>query len=413
MLKTTTQKETSQWSKKKLFLFGAFTVLILLVLLEIIFRVIFFFQYKDLHTSIFIQGSPLQISDSVLIWKNCPFYVDYDRHHQNNEVSMKSKVGDEFIKSKTEKDFWVLLTGGSAMEGMGSNRNGEWLDITGVDNHPWNETIGFYLQQLLQNDMPGKKVKVFNAATSSYTVYQSYLRYITLSKKMKFDWVISMDGVNDPSMLATNETTSDYCSKDWNTYPQFHYPLKLIIPFTSHSALVNAIKQKFFHLKENYRLRKAGNNNFPKRKYWASRAILPIKYAAISNDITRGANSFRNWILKYDSTLNVLRQNHLLLIQPQMCFRDTSVLEHAEKAVSNYYRIVYQDSLKQTYLRSVYDLFLNDTLHKKIILMNSVHYWPGWVFVDYCHFTKEAEKKIAAEIFNYISSNGSVQIFKR
>jgi hypothetical protein len=103
-----------------------------------------------------------------------------------------------------------------------------------------------------------------------------------------------------------------------------------------------------------------------RRKYWAGRVTLPIKYAAISNDITRGANSFRNWILKYDSTLNALRQNHLLLIQPQMCFRDTSVLEDAERAVSNYYRIVYQ-----------------------------------------------AEKKIAAEIFNYISSNGSVQIFKR
>jgi len=133
VLKTTNQKKTSQWSKKKLFLFAIFTILILLVLLEIIFRIIFFFQYKDLHTSIFIQGSPLQVSDSVLIWKNTPFYVDYDRKHQNNAAGMKSKVGDVFIEKKTEKDFWVLLTGASAMEGMGSNRNGDWLDITGVD----------------------------------------------------------------------------------------------------------------------------------------------------------------------------------------------------------------------------------------------------------------------------------------
>jgi len=407
------QKRTINWSKRKLFLFGATTILIFFVVLEIIFRVIFFFQYRNLHTSIFIQGSPLLISDSDLIWKSTPFYVDYDRHFQNNEAGMNSKVGDEFIETKTGKDFWVLLTGGSAIEGMGSNRNGEWLDITGVDNHPWNETIGFYLQQLLQNSMPDKRVKVFNAATVSHTVYQSYLRYLTLSKKMKFDWVISMDGVNDPPTLATAETTSAYCLKDWNENPQFHYPLKLIIPLTRHSALVNAIKQKLFHLKGDYRLRKNRNNNFPKRKYWASLATLPIKYAAISSDITRGANSFRQWILKYDSTLNALKQNHLLLIQPQMCFRDTSVLGDAEKAVNNYYRTVFQDSVKQTYLATVYNFFLSDTLHKSIIAMNSVHRWQGWVFVDYCHFTKEAEKKIAGEIFSYIASNGRVQIFKR
>jgi hypothetical protein len=407
------QKRTANWSKKKLFLFAAIAVLIFLVILEIIFRVIFFIQYRDLHTSVFIQGSPLQISDSALVWKNTPFYVDYNRNYQVNEAGMKSKVGEEFIETKTTKDFWVLLTGGSAMEGVGSNRNGEWLDITGVDNHPWNETIAFYLQQFLQNKMPEKKVKVFNAAAVSYTIYQSYLRYLTLSKKMKFDWVISMDGVNDPPMLAANETTADYCSKDWNKHPQFHYPLKFIILLTRHSALINAIKQKLFYFKENYRLRKNRNNNFPKRSYWASKRIVPIKYAAISTDIKKAATTFRNRILEYDSTLNALQQNHLLLIQPQMCFRDTSVLSDTEKAVSNYYRTVYQDSIKQAYLAAVYDFFLNDTLHKNIIPMNSVHYWPGWVFVDYCHFTKEAEKKIAAEISNYIVSNGSLQIFKR
>ena len=326
---------------------------------------------------------------------------------------MKGKVGDEFIEAKTSIDFWVLLTGGSAMEGVGSNRNGEWLDITGVDNHPWNETIGFYLQQLLQRKMPDKKVKVFNAAAVSYTAYQSYFTYVSLSKKMKFDWVVSMDGVNDPPRLGANETTADYCSKDWRTHPQFHYPLKFIIFFTRHSALVNALKQKLFHLKENYRLKKNSNNNFPKRKYWAKKKGSPIRFASASADITRAAMSFRNWLLVYDSALNANGQNHLLLIQPQMCFRDTARLSEAEMAVSNHYRTVYQDSTKQAYLAAVYNFFLSDTLHKNIIPMNSVHYWPGWVFVDYCHFTTEAERRIATEIFNYISSNAKMQIFKR
>jgi hypothetical protein len=409
----TNQKETSKWSKRKLFLFSSLTVLFLFLVLEIIFRVLFFFQYRNLHTNIFIQGSSLQISDSILIWKSNPLYVDYDRNYQNNEEGMKSNVGDEFIPNKTQIDFWVLLTGGSAMVGMGSNRNGEWLDITGVDNHPWNETIGFYLQQLLQKSMPQKKVKVFDAAESSYTVMQSYLRYITLSEKMKFDWVVSMDGVNDPAMLKNNETTLKNCTDEWYKNPQFHYPLKLIIPLTSHSALLNAVKQKLFHLKADYKLRKARNNDFPIRKYWANAKVPLLKYVPLSDDILRGANSFKNWILKYDSTLTVKGQKHLLLIQPHMCFRDTSMLGFTEKAVNKYYRSAYQDEYKHTFLKSICHFFSENNLYKNIVVMNSVHYWPGWVFVDYCHFTKEAEERIAAEIFNYISSDGKEEIFKR
>lgn len=413
MPQTIHYKRTSKWTWKKLFLFTCFTLLVILILFEIIFRIVFFFQYKNLHTSVSIQGSPLQISDSVLICKNLPFYVDYNRKYQNNELGMRSSLGDVFIDKKDSNDFWILLTGGSAMEGMGSNKNGGWLDITGIEDHPYNETIAFYLEQMLQKKMPDKKVKVFDAATSSYTVYQSYLRYLTLSKKLSPDWVISMDGVNDPAALTKGETVSDFIEKDWKTNPQFHYPLKFIIALTKRSAFINSLKQKLFYIKRNYRLEKAKKNDYPIRTKWMNSLAPPVKYAMLSNDIERGIESFTFWLSKYDSTLTARNQKHLLLIQPHMFLRDTTVLINAEKAVNHYYRTVYQDSLKQTFLRSIYNHFsFMDSIHKNIVTMNAVESWPGWVFVDYCHFTDDANRKIAKEIYNYIISDGKVIPFR-
>jgi lysophospholipase L1-like esterase len=406
--------QTSKWSKRKLFSFALFTTLILFAALEIIFRIVFFFQFYTLHTSSSIQGSPLQISDSVLIFRNQPFYVDYERKYQNNEEGMKSEVGDEYIGTKTDKDFWVLLTGASAMEGMGSNRNGEWLDITGVDDHPANATIAAYLQQLLQEKMPDKKVKVFNGATSSFTTYQSHMRYVTLAEKLKPDWVISMDGVNDPSSLKEGQSMMNIIKDNWNQSPQFSYPLKQIIFLTRHSSLLNAIKQMLFHIKQNIRQQKAIKNNFPARIKWLHSTAPPLRFAVLSDDIKRGVASFSLCLLAYDSALNARHQNHLLLIQPQMCFRDTTQLGDIEKAVNHYYRATFQDSIKQAYLKGIYDRFsAKDSLHKNIVEMKAVHSWPGWVFVDYCHFSDEATKKIAQEIYNYIISDGHAEIFKK
>src|ERR1700755_749879 len=114
---------TGKWSRKRLLGFSLILIIIFIMILELVFRIIFFFKYRELNTTVSIQGSPLQQSDSLLVFKNTAFYVDYDRKFQNNEEGMKSRVGDEFIDNKQPGDFRILLTGGSAMEGMGSNRN--------------------------------------------------------------------------------------------------------------------------------------------------------------------------------------------------------------------------------------------------------------------------------------------------
>jgi len=406
-------KKTLHWKKGKLYFYATISVIIFFIFFECLFRIIFSIKNYGFHNTVHIQGNTLQVSDDTLVFKNRAYYLDYKNKYQFNEEGMKSAPGDEFITVKMPQDYWVLLTGASAMEGMGSNRNGDWLDITGIEDHPYNKSISYYLQELLQKGMPDKKIKVFNAAFSSSTIYQSYWRYMLLAKKLKPDWVISMDAQNDPSTISPGENTKDMIKQEWELNPQFHYPLKLIIPLTSNSAFINAIKQYLFQAKQNSRLQIAKNNNFPLRHKWAYIYAPPIKIDSLSNNIKRAVDTFSMWLLKYDSTLNSCKQKHLLLLQPHMFLRDTGNLSEVEKAVNHYYRVSYQDSKQHAFLNEVYKRFsVSDSLHKNIVSMTAVDHWPEWIFVDYCHFSDEATLKIAKEIYIYIMSDGQKAIFK-
>ena len=131
------------------------------------------------------------------MYNNRAFYVDFEKQFQYNELGMRSACGDYRIPLKKAGDLWVLLLGGSAMEGMGSNKDGAWFDMTNIPDHPYTETIAFYLEGVLGRKYPGKRVRVFNAAVSGFTLEQGISKYRKLSKQYDFDWVISMDGVNE------------------------------------------------------------------------------------------------------------------------------------------------------------------------------------------------------------------------
>ena len=292
MPSATVNSEKKKWSRKKLLQFSLLTTLLLLLLLELIFRIVFYFDYSKYHTSVYIQGNSIQKEDDSLIFMNRPFYVDYGKRYQFNEEGMKCELGDVYMPRKKENDFWVFLFGGSAMEGTGALKSGGWFDINTVDDHIPGETIGGYLQKILQQQMPGKKVKVFSAANPAHAAFQSMKRYELLRKKYKMDWVISLDGQNDPASLNIAETAYDFVKHDWETNPKFELPLKFIIPVTSHSALATYMKLGLFKLKLNSRVHNAVSNNFPLRTKWGNAQSSPVKYPANSDNVNRAVDSF-------------------------------------------------------------------------------------------------------------------------
>lgn len=393
-----------QWTRKKLFTFSIITIALMLLVLEIIFRIVFAIEHRGYHTSVFVQGNTLQMSDSALVFKNRPFYLDYYRRFQFNEEGMRSMPGDVFMPKKGPDDFWVFLFGGSAMEGIGSNKDGEWLDITGVMDYRPDETIAGHLQNILQQKMPGKKVRVFNAAMSGGTLWQSMMRYRQLTAKYNMDWVISMDGENEPPILK-EQSAHEFIKKRWSTTALFKFPLNIIIPVTSHSAFINKMKQALFHYKLSGRLKRNEREHYPARASWAGKPTGTLRFAGTDAGIEKALREFYRDVRQFDSILTANNQSHVLYIQPQLALRDTGMMNITERALYNYFISAYNDPYNNSFKQRLHSE--KDSLPPSVHILNELHSWRQQAFVDYCHFTLQANEYVARVIADEILNSHS------
>ena len=396
---------TAKWSKKKLIAFSIITLLFIFLVIEIIFRVIFFIQYNSYHTSVYTQGNTIQKSDTGLIFMNRPFYLDFEKKHQYNEVGMKSEPGEVFMPEKKENDFWVFLLGGSAMEGMGSNKNGEWFDITGAEDYPAKQTIASILEKKLQLALPSKRVKVFNAANSAYCISQVIKRYQKLNTKYKADWIVSLDGNNEPVFTSEDSSVWDLMSRDWKDNQTFKFPLKYVIPFTSHSAFINQIKQSLYHFKLSRRIKKNKETNFPAKLKWSAVKDQTLLYATDNFFAQKMTDTFYYYLNKFDTILSNANQHHLLLIQPHLSLRDATVMNTTEKALFNYYCQNSNNPVFNSYYRKIYSLYDSFAKNKSTIrLLQDMHSMKEQIFLDYCHFTPNANEYLASYIADIITN---------
>lgn len=406
-------KRTQTWSRAKLLRFSAVTVLLALLAAEGIARLLFAVRYRGLGTSVFIQGSPLQEADPESVFNNRAYYVDFNKDWQYNELGMKSACGDYRMPEKKGSELWVLLLGGSAMEGMGSNKEGAWLDITGITDHPYDETIAYYLQNGLQWKYPGRKVRVFNAAVSGFTLEQVKAKYRQLSRRYTFDWVVSMDGVNECDTLdaGTEDEERAFSRAYWTSFPFHRWPLKGIVPITQHSAFFNWLKQEVYHFRMDGRLYRDSANGYPQRRYWAGQGTVPLRTAQGDVRVHQSVQAFLREERGFAGELEGAGKHYLLLVQPYLAFRDPTVMSREEIALDHYLRVAMNDGYKNEFLRRVYDSVENAG-NLRIQDMSGVLKWPGWVFVDYCHFTRAANERIAGQIMQYIAADGNMRVFR-
>lgn len=376
-------------------LFGLLVMLIFLLLLEVTGRVAFFFKFRNVDTSLSVQGNALQKDDAQLIFRNRPFYTDYGFGFQNNEEGFKSQPGDTKMPVKTAGDYWVFLFGASAMEGMGSNKDGAWLDITGVRDRSYETSIAFLLQQQLQKKMPEKRVRVFSAANSGFTVFQSQLQYQRLKTIYAMDFVISMDGVNEPLIENSSASVKELIQTNWDTAPVHHAPLRYIIPFTKNSALVYWMKQGLFEAKMNARLRKAREKDYPLRKEWLNQKGTTA-WADSDAAIPRSTlDSFSHYLQAFDRQLTVDKIPHFLFIQPHLILKQPDLLTDTEKALLYYYQSSNTNNAYfNTYLKKMHN-YADTVSSKTIVSLGFMHNNRFETFVDYCHFSSQANQQLA------------------
>src|SRR5574343_754244 len=391
---------SNQWTQKKLFLFSILVVGAVLLLIEGGFRIWFYMQTKGMQTSLAIQGSSLQMEDEKLIFRNRPFYLDFQQKFQHNEEGMRVAPGDVRMPVKTEQDYWVFLFGASAMEGMGSNKDGEWMDITGQADYPWNETIAYYLQTYLQEMLPGKKVRVFNAANTSYTIEQSLERYKELSATYQMDFVISMDGQNEPPVLGANETAFDFLRKDWSHRPTGKFPLSWIIPLTRHSAFAYQIKQQAYHRKARQRASRNESEGFPRKQFWLQQPAGRLQTTTADDSTQRAIKAYVESLQQFRRLLLEKKQKGRLILQQHLIFRHMEKADATEKDLWNYYCSAYNHPRTNTFLQMQRAAWAKEGFDNDSLLLNLSLYDSSSipVFTDYCHLTTEMNKAVARQL---------------
>ncbi|MEO6538898.1 MAG: hypothetical protein ABIT07_09380, partial [Ferruginibacter sp.] len=289
------------------------------------------------------------------------------------------------------------LTGASAMEGMGSNKDGDWLDITGVEDYPYNKTIAFKLQGLLQAAIPGKKVKVFNGANSMFTLWQSFTRYNLIKETLKPDWVISMDGMNEFVSIEKDFNIKDEIHERWNELPIFKFPSKYIIPVTRYSYSINALKQFIYHFKNSLRLAKNEENNYPVKTIWLNTAPKTLGIDINNERVKNAAAFYLQTLHQYDSVLTHDGVKHLLVYQPYLFNKNYSGMNNTEKALFNYYTWHDNDSQAQGFKVLIKNVLTEEqrTNINMWVIDGNIIAGKKQVFVDYCHFTETAADSIA------------------
>ena len=103
----------------------------------------------------------------------------------------------------------------------------------------------------------------------------------------------------------------------------------------------------------------------------------------------------------------------MLLIQPYLSLREPQKLKGTEKAVYNYYMYRTEHHPVDTFMYWLHEKARKRfTENDSVITMDAVHFWDDWVFVDYCHLTRQANRQISYELSQHIVSSGKYRPFQ-
>lgn len=391
-------------------LFVAIINLFLLLVLELIARGVCWSRFHGVGTDISIQGGGRWIAHPVLIWDNRPGYLVYGGDAQFNEFGMRVRPGEIAMPKKGADDFWVFLLGGSTMFGMGSAREHDFARITGVGDHPIAESIHGFLEKGLQDAMPGKKVRVFNAAVASHTLVQSRLKY-ELLRHLAPDWVVAMDGVNDPNSLDPGQDGLAISIAQWTDHRRQRFPLAQGLWLMAHSGLGYLFGEYcYFHTNL---LNGAVDVSQDSQllAHWTATDTQWSSPPAEDAGVRRAVDEYLRNLARFEDTLAGDKLKHLLLVQPYLSMRDPAKLGEVERACFHYLKVAGSPQ-PAAFMGALHrEVPLRFPAGGSVYAMDGVHRWDGWVFVDYSHFTADANRRIAEEIARYILNDGVYRPF--
>ncbi len=332
-----------------------------------------------------------------------------NRYEYANNAGFREPTDIPLDKPKDE--YRIFLTGGSTAYGLGAV--GETVQIMGWYGLEYRETISHMMEMILNSTapIPGKTIRVYNAAVWGYAYQHNLIRYLTKLRRYKPDLVVSLDGANELPLVSDLRPEWRYFEEG-----QFHGVLSQIYSYTRPGL-------------SSYLTLWLKNNTFLMAYLWQGRDIfqdlnakVPIYHGAPPGAdwrtagqsppdqenrqlLTRNLDTVVRMVENYHSVLQNDGVEHIFALQPWFYLSKKKRAEPERKmgelvGHSQYFGI----PSDKTYVRLV-ERIKKSADQKNYFVVDFSNYFDDvseQVFTDWCHLTVGANYLLAKELSNSI-----------
>jgi hypothetical protein len=315
---------------------------------------------------------------------------------------------------KPSDELRIFLTGGSTAFGMGAT--GEAHSAVGPYTLEYRETISHIMEKILNSTaaIPGKKIRVYNAAVWGYAYQHDFLRYITKLRRYKPDMIVSLDGANEIALVSK-------ITPDWDYFKEGQYSNIWRQVFSYNGAGLSSYLTLW--LKNNTYLMSAlwaGRDTvqelsgalLDKTDSWDSQGSEPyslkISVEERSKHVGRNVAEVMSVVEKFDLALKNDGVAHIFALQPWF-YLTKKPLQEQEKALmklqgaKRYYGLP-SDQMYQFLIERI----VESAKRNQYFVADFSRYFDDVserVFTDWCHLTAGANYLLAKELSNLVKEH--------
>jgi hypothetical protein len=314
---------------------------------------------------------------------------------------------------KPGDEFRIFLTGGSTAFGLGAV--GEAAPISNFYYIEHRETISHALEKILNATapIPGKTIRVYNAAVWGYSYQHLLLRYITKLRRYKPDLVISFDGVNEINAVTLPVSDWDYFKQgQYNGILRqiFAYDIPGLASYLTLWLKNNTYLMTFFwsgmdlfqNLEADQRMHRGSlvQQELPR--------LQEMPTEERSRMVAENVAAVVRVVEDYHSVLENDGVPHIFALQPMLYLSKKPRHENENKVESLEEHKYYYGVPTANAYKYMIDRIAVSAKNRGFVMADFSEYFDDtsqWVFTDWCHLTAGANYLIAKELANLIKEN--------
>ena len=281
-------------------------------------------------------------------------------------------------KPLEEKDFVIVLLGGSTVEGRGASSNAA--------------TIAAFLEQILNEKLPGRSFRVLNGGHTGYIAYQEWLLlHGKILADFKPSMVLALDGRNDGANLV------QYAGHGWKpNWVPYADEITRQVNAMIVSGGPSPVEALAFWLKRHSFLAERADRFFQKPR---GPFYFPGDEKPIPSLLDQAAEAyFQNHALAFTAC----RRKHIpyyVFLQPALLMGRKTLTEK-DKKLQKYWDRYYRKEIYWESLEGFYSALDRSSAGIPYFynLSGAFKNEPGQLYFDSCHYTDAGNRLIAEKI---------------